>query len=128
MLEYAIYIPSAALEPSYAVWLTDAFMAEMSSSSRIQDVFTELRRRHIGPAYSKHLDAYSVYSSFSRAPLPNEHTLDDIGFVDGSHLHVYFRYRGGTDMGSHSMPGEFVEGSSGSPLAVHLMTIAYVAC
>lgn len=94
--------------------LTGYIYTEMHPDAAVEDVLNELQRRHVIPQSSNALDLYILYPPHSNAPLLAGQTLGDVGFQDGSHLHVYWRRRGGMPPGSSSMPGHFDKDWSGA--------------
>lgn len=85
----------------------------MPLSACIEDVWKELRRRHVVPATSEGLDGFIFYPPYSNSSLPCDKTLEDIGFQDSTHLYLCCRRRGGSTL-SRSMPGGFPADSSGT--------------
>lgn len=85
----------------------DRCAPELSPDARIHDVMLELRRRHVVPARSTGIGVYTVYPRFSKSPLSDQQTLADIDFQEATHLHVFWRYKGGSNLGSRVMPGYF---------------------
>lgn len=86
---------------------------EMSPNATVCDVFKELQRRHVVPTASKGLELFAVYPGFSAGPLQPSRTLDNVGFQDGSHLHVYWRLRGGSRSGSGTKADSLDDNLSG---------------
>lgn len=99
----------------------------LPSNARLEDVWFQLRRRHLVPATTDSMDAYILYPSFSKQPLWLGQTLNDIGFKDSTYLQVSCRLRGGA-MRSTSMSGTELQAAHPDGACMHSAVLPSQTC